>query len=1107
MTFSSRDAAGTPSALNLDWLSGGGEMGALIRSMDWSLTPLGPFETWPQSLRTTVSLCLSSTFPILIAWGPERVQIYNDSYRPITGAKHPQSMGQRFNECWASALPAVGAVVDRAQNGEGSYIENLQMFLDRHGYLEEAFMTFSFSPIRDESGRVGGLFHPITEVTDKMIGTRRTQALREMAAQLSQAKTLPEAWSIAASGHASHQLDLPFLLFYRIDDSGSRAVLDGAVGLDPGGPGAPPSVDLAASDDASWPLARALASRQIEEVTGIDRRWPGLAVGPFEDPPHTAMVLPLQPSGMPTVGFLVAGVSSRRALDGAYRAFFETLSTTFTNAVASVRAYEHEQHRAEELAILDRAKTAFFSNVSHEFRTPLTLILGPTEEALAQPEPALRGDDLSTVYRNELRLLKLVNTLLDFSRIEAGRVQASYEPTDLAGLTTDLASAFRSLVERAGLALIVDCPPLPAPVWVDREMWEKVVLNLLSNAFKFTFAGSITVRLAWHESHVEFSVRDTGTGVPEAELPRLFERFHRVEGSRGRSYEGSGIGLALVQELVRLHGGSIHASSQLGAGTTFTIALPTGSAHLPAERVLAERTQTTTATGADVFVREASVWLGESEPAVVSPDEPASRGSQSLLAPSRSAEQALGRVLVADDNADMRDYVRRLLAGRFVVETVADGRAALAAVRASPPDLVVSDVMMPVLDGFGFLRELRADPAIASVPVILLSARAGDEAKIEGIQAGASDYLVKPFSSRELFARVEGNILTARARARLSEVLESMGDAFYILDRDWRFVVVNASHEQMTRTPRSEQLGRSVWEVFPGVADPSSPYWTSYHRCMEERTPVRFVAHYAPLDAWTDVRVYPAPEGIAVFVRDVSEEKRAEELARKQAEFEQQLVGIVSHDLRSPLSAIQLSSDVLMQLGGHDERMRRSVTRIRTSTDRAMRMVRDLLDFTQARLGGGIRVVPAPLDLHTLVRQTLDEVQASFPERSLRLETSGSGRGSWDADRLAQVITNLTTNAFKYSPPGTLVTVASRGLDGAVELRVHNASSPIPPDALGRIFEPMQRANQTDRASRSVGLGLYIVKHIVEVHGGSIEVTSNDDGTTFTVRLPRTTPV
>ena len=291
-----------------------------------------------------------------------------------------------------------------------------------------------------------------------------------------------------------------------------------------------------------------------------------------------------------------------RRYDEACAGFVELVSGQIAAGIANARAYEEERRRAEALTELDRAKTAFFSNVSHEFRTPLTLMLGPIEDILAQPDERdwrQNRELLNVVHRNGLRLQRLVNALLDFSRIEAGRTQASFEPVDLAAFTADLASNFRSAMERAGIAFSVDCPPLSAPVYVDREMWEKIVLNLLSNAFKYTLQGSVRVRLAEHQGKAALHIDDTGPGIPESELPRLFERFHRVEGTQGRTHEGTGIGLALVQELVKLHGGAVSVTSEVGHGSTFRYlyrsALPISrrTASAPAARSVRRRSTRT----------------------------------------------------------------------------------------------------------------------------------------------------------------------------------------------------------------------------------------------------------------------------------------------------------------------------------------------------------------------------------------------------------------------------------------------------------------------------------------------------------------------------------
>jgi signal transduction histidine kinase len=355
--------------------------------------------------------------------------------------------------------------------------------------------------------------------------------------------------------------------------------------------------------------------------------------------------------------------------------------------------------------------------------------------------------------------LKLVNSLLDFSRIEAGRAEAVRAATDLARLTADLASNFRSACERAGLTLTVDCPPLSTPVYVDRDMWEKIVLNLLSNAFKFTFDGGIDV--AVHDTGGGFAtliVRDTGVGIPEREIDRLFERFHRIEGQKSRTFEGSGIGLALVQELVKLHGGTIQAKSAVGCGATFTVQIPFGTAELAARRAETQPALLSTSVKANTFVQEALRWLPD--------DVDADRLVRDFEEPADAAVLPRGsRVVLADDNSDMRAYVRRLLGAVCEVRAFGDGKWALKQIYKQRPDLVIADVMMPEMDGFQLLREIRADSALRDIPVILLSARAGEESRLEGLDAGANDYMVKPFSARELIARVSANLEIAKVRA------------------------------------------------------------------------------------------------------------------------------------------------------------------------------------------------------------------------------------------------------------------------------------------------------------------------------------------------------
>src|SRR5260221_5228044 len=448
--------------------------------------------------------------------------------------------------------------------------------------------------------------------------------------------------------------------------------------------------------------------------------------------------------------------------------------------------------------------------------------------ASAESARARRGE-IELVHGNGRRLLKLFNTLLEFSRMEAGGVQSNFEPVDLAAYTAELASTFRSAMDKAGLRYIVDCPTSPLTAYVDRDMWEKIVLNLISNGFKYTFQGEVAVTLkpAPDRRTVELVVRDTGEGIPPHEVPRLFERFHRVQGQRGRTQEGSGIGLALVHELAKIHGGGVRVESALNRGTTFTVTMPLGRAHRPAERIGAAPTVPSTGLRAEAFVEEALRWL----PGATEGGGIAIAKKSSGREPARLSTSERSLVLLADDNADMRDYVRRLLADRYEVEAVADGQAALDAARRRRPDLVLSDVMMPRLDGFGLLQALRADPDLRDVPIILPSARAGEEAKIEGLEIGADDYLVKPFSARELVARVAANLELARIRRKSAEALRDEARTLETLNRTGVALAAELDLERLVQTVTDagvELTGARFGAFFYNVRDAEGETYKLY---------------------------------------------------------------------------------------------------------------------------------------------------------------------------------------------------------------------------------------------------------------------------------------
>jgi PAS domain S-box-containing protein len=1111
------------SDLAYECLAGGGDMGAHMRSLDWSKTALGPVQQWPQSLRTSVSICLNSRFAILIWWGPDLVMLYNDAYRDIIGAKHPAALGQPGRDCWPEVWHIIGPMLEGvARQGEATLSNDLLLLLERDGYAEECYFTFSYSPIRDESGGVGGVFTPVAETTPHIVGERRLRTLRDLAARAGSARNTREACDAAAETLAANPWDVPFAALYLLDDDRISAWLAGSAGVEPGSAAAPSYV--AVSEMPEW-LADAVKTPHATEIENLADMLGPLPGGAWETPCRTGVVLPiLMPGQNSSIGFVLAGVSPMKKLDAGYRTFFDLVGGHISNAIAGARAYEEERRRAEALAEIDRAKTVFFSNVSHEFRTPLTLMLGPLEAMIerARLSGVIDPEDLRLVHRNGMRLLRLVNTLLDFSRIEAGRVQAAYEPTDLATFTADIASAFRSAMEPAGLDFVIDCPPLSEPVWVDRDMWEKIVLNLVSNAFKFTLAGRVAIRLRATDSRIEMAVEDTGVGIPENQLPRIFDRFHRVEGARGRTHEGTGIGLAFIHELVKLHGGSMRVDSVLGAGSSFVVSIPKGRAHLPAEAVKSERSLSSAGLSASAYVDEALRWLPQAQ----RPPEPVRLfASDSVQAPHAGA--ATGTILLADDNADMREYVRRLLGQNYTVQTVTNGTEALAAARRHPPDLILTDVMMPGIDGFELLRELRASESTATIPVILLSARAGEDARIEGLEAGADDYIVKPFTAREMLARVGAHLALSRLRRDASErerdlraeaeaererattLLESISDGFIGLDTEWRFIYLNAASEHILGISRGDILGKSFWDWFPEVK--GTLVETQYRRAMSERISTHFDNYYVPWQRWFENRVYPSKDGgLSIFYQDITQRKHTEEAMRKANEALEtansdleQYAYSATHDLREPLRMVRIYCELLSQtytgkIGPDADRM------LGYCADGARRMddlINDLLTYMRAA---------APTDEITEavpVEKSLDAALLNL--RTAILEASATViRDPMPSLRMAavhaqQIFQNLIGNSLKYrsvAPP--VIHIGARREGGAWIISVRDNGIGIEPIYRNQVFGLFKRLHTAAKYS-GTGIGLAICKRLVERYGGRIWLESEAGaGSTFFFSVP-----
>jgi signal transduction histidine kinase len=1154
-------ASGPPAGDMPPWLLGPGEVRALMARCDWNATALGPPHTWPESLRAVVRVVLTSRFAMWMAWGPELTFLCNDAYLPTVGLKRDWVIGSRSDKVWAEIWPDIGPRIAHVlTSGEATWDEALLLYLERSGFTEETYHTFSYSPLADDAGVTSGMLCVVAEVTERVISERQLKILRDIGSSLATASTRAEVMARLEACLRSATPDLPFASVYLLGEDRTPALMamhDPDLHIVSAGLQAP----------EAWPLGR--VENGAPELVGLEE----IA---FEQPssrPRQALVSAIAGAeGEDEVGYLVTGLNPHRLFDSAYQGFIELLTAQIAAAIARADEYERAQERAEALAEIDRAKTAFFSNVSHEFRTPLTLMLGPLEDSLASEQLAPgQRQQLEMAHRNALRLLRLVNSLLDFSRIEAGRAQAVFRPTDLAALTADLASSFRAAIHRAGLQLIVDTPPLSRPAYVDRDMWEKIVLNLISNAFKFTLKGEIGVALRELDGTVRLTVRDTGTGIPADQIDRLFDRFHRVEGAKGRSFEGSGIGLALVRELVALHEGEITVQSEEGAGSSFSVTIPLGPAHLPAAQLQTVKELPVGAqsgTQSQTFVAEALRWLPgdaemflESEPLLEAPPGGAA-----------SATQGRRTVVLADDNADLRDYMCRLLIGHgYAVEPVADGQAALTAIRDRRPDILVTDVMMPLLDGFGLLRAVREDAALRDLPIVMLSARAGDEAKVEGLDAGADDYLTKPFSSRELLARIAANIAMARLRreaaaavhASETKALEQAERVQLALDagaiigtflwnvQDDRVVGDELFARAFNVDPEQSRTGIPIAEITASIhpedrervtgeinaaLQRGGPFRSEYrvrqhdgvYRWIEANgrvdldangTAVRFpgvlieIEHRRAIEA----ELRDLNQGLEDRVQlAIAEREKAEDALRQSQKMEAvgQLTGGIAHDFNNLLTGIYGSLQMLETRvsQGRLDAVPRYIDAAQGAAKRAAALTQRLLAFSRRQT-----LDPRPTHVNRLIAD-MEELIRRTTGPEVAVEVVGAA-GLWpvliDQNQLENALLNLCINARDAMPDGGRLTIetANKWLDANagkerdlpagqyVSLCVTDTGTGMSKDTVERIFEPFFT---TKPLGHGTGLGLSMIYGFIRQSNGQIRVYSElGHGTTMCLYIPR----
>ena len=709
----------------------GGEMGQRFSDYDWKRHPLGSPASWPIEVRSAVALALTSRFPTVLWLGTDDLfQVYNDAYSQILGDKHLDALGKRAAHIWWDIWPTISPMLARViATGEATWSHDLMFAMVTGGRRLERYFTFTYSPLISDQGKTYGVFSSSYETTERVLSERRMRLLTAVASNVLDTNSIDDAAQAVISVCQSQPSDVPFVAAYI--DSGASPTLRAATAS------VATLLPAVLETLTDWEPARSRADVHI--ISDIADRVAGLSHELGVNCPEQALLIPLGEDH--AAGALLVATNPRCDLDEQYIGFCQLIADQLTSAMAAAQSYDQQRRRADALTELDHAKSAFLTNVSHEFRTPLTLLLGPLDHALSiEGLDSELADQFASARRNAGRLKRLVDSLLDFSRIEAGRAAATLLCTDVGALTAHIASSFSELCQRAGLKLELDCRKALADI--DPGMWETIVLNLLSNAVKYTLTGSVRVTVHSDVSQCHISIRDTGVGISGADLKHLGERFFRADSAHARSVEGTGIGLSLVRGLVELQSGTIEYASEIASGTTVTIRLPRSLSATPVEHSPARLLD-------NPYVVEADQWV---------------TGQHTDTAADGTSPARQEFVLVAEDNADMRAHLQRVLAPHWRTVLVPDGQQCLEAARKLRPDIIVTDVMMSRMDGFALVTAIRADPLLAATPVLMLSARTSTEAISEGLSGGADDYLPKPFHAQELIDRI-GARLAAAARS------------------------------------------------------------------------------------------------------------------------------------------------------------------------------------------------------------------------------------------------------------------------------------------------------------------------------------------------------
>jgi len=564
-----------PNAL-APWIPAGSRCGRLIAEKDWSQSELGPIEAWPSTLTQLAQTCLESSFPFAIAWGPNRLQLYNDAFATLCGGKHPSALGQDMRRCWESAWAVLGPCFERATNGDSAYVEDGRLFLDRAGFLEEAFATFSFSPLREANQTaVSGVLLTVIETTSKVLGERRTRLLRDIVDAGAGVTNAPEAFAVSMAVLDTAPRDVPFALLYRVDARRDEAELVARTRWAPQN-AAPPSIPLkdAIALASSWPLADVVVTNRPRISSDLPSRFGDFDCAPYPEAPVSALLLPIGPPGASAPSaVLVAAQSPRLQLNGEYVVFFERMAAAVASNLAAAHAHEAQRLRAEHAERATEQLEAFSYSVSHDLRAPLRAINGFSQALLERKSAQLDEEAkqlLGRVRGAAERMAELIDDLLNLARVSGAPLHR--EPISLTSLAERVAANLTEAEPGRELAFRADAG---LTAHADQRLLLIVLQNLLENSWKFTrrrHDAEVHVGSVHGAETPTYFVRDNGAGFDQSFAQRLFQPFQRLH--LERDYPGTGIGLAIVHRIITRHGGRVWATGQEERGATFYFTLP-----------------------------------------------------------------------------------------------------------------------------------------------------------------------------------------------------------------------------------------------------------------------------------------------------------------------------------------------------------------------------------------------------------------------------------------------------------------------------------------------------------------------------------------------------